>query len=207
MTAGTSPRVPDTVTVSVVPATNAQFIRRIDELVDIHLAAMAYPPSTHAQRRSLWFRNASEPDFTCSVALLHQRDAAPNLDDSRQRSVGVAYSLRGTPESWWYRQVARGLLEAGHSHLEVSRQLHAYAELSEIHVSPAIQGRGIGKALLRDIIDRSPQNRILLSTPEVHAESNAAWRLYRSFGFTDVLRDFRFPSDPRPFGILELLKT
>ena len=42
----------------------------------------------------------------------------------------------------------------------------------------------------------------LLSTPEADEQTSRAWRLYRRFGFVDVLRDFRFPGDERPFGVL-----
>jgi len=40
---------------------------------------------------------------------------------------------------------------------------------------------------------------MLLSTPE---GENRAWRLYRRLGFGDVLRNYRFTGDPRPFGVL-----
>ncbi|SLJ82238.1 acetyltransferase [Mycobacteroides abscessus subsp. abscessus] len=43
---------------------------------------------------------------------------------------------------------------------------------------------------------------MLLSTPEVAREENRAWRLYRRAGFTDVIRDFVFAGDTRPFAIL-----
>ena len=42
----------------------------------------------------------------------------------------------------------------------------------------------------------------LLSTPEADEEKSRAWRLYRRFGFVDVLRHFHFPGDERPFGVL-----
>lgn len=189
--------------VSVLPANNRQFIARLDELIDIHLAAMSYPQETHPQRKSLWFYNASQPDFTCSMALLHQADSTPNPDDSRQRCVGIGFTFRGSPSTWWYRQVARGLALAGHPRADVSHILHAYAELSEIHVLPPAQGEGVGTKILNDLLQRTPQNTVMLSTPEVEGEANAAWQLYRKAGFTDVLRNFKFPADPRPFGILQ----
>ena len=189
---------------SIVPATNRQFIQRLDELVDIHVSAMGYPATTTAQRRALWLHNGSYPDFTCSIALIHRLDATPDLADPRQRAVGVAFAFRGSPETWWYQQVARGLAEAGHSRLEISRILHAYAELSEIHVSPHAQGRGLGRLLLEDLLHRIPQRTVMLSTPEDPQESNGAWRLYRSAGFQNILRNFYFPPDPRPFAILSL---
>jgi ribosomal protein S18 acetylase RimI-like enzyme len=42
----------------------------------------------------------------------------------------------------------------------------------------------------------------LLSTPEADEQRSRAWRLYRRFGFVDVLRNFHFPGDDRPFAIL-----
>ena len=189
--------------VSVVPTTNRQFIARLDELIDIHLAAMDYPKETHSQRKSLWFYNASQPDFTCSMALLHRAEEHPDPDNSRQRCVGIGFTFRGSPNTWWYRQVARGLALDGHSRADIARILHAYAELSEIHVLPAAQGEGVGTKILNDLLQRTPQSTVMLSTPEVEGEANAAWQLYRRAGFTDVLRNFKFPADPRPFGILQ----
>jgi ribosomal protein S18 acetylase RimI-like enzyme len=42
----------------------------------------------------------------------------------------------------------------------------------------------------------------LLSTPEADERGSRAWRLYRRFGFVDVLRDFHFPGDERAFAVL-----
>ena len=75
-------------------------------------------------------------------------------------------------------------------------------ELTELHVAPSHQGRGIGTALLREFLSDRPESTVLLSTPEVEDESNGAWRLYRSLGFGDVLRSYRFDGDARPFAVL-----
>jgi ribosomal protein S18 acetylase RimI-like enzyme len=42
----------------------------------------------------------------------------------------------------------------------------------------------------------------VLSTPEAPAEDSRAWRLYRRLGFVDLLRQFHFPGDDRPFAVL-----
>ena len=49
------------------------------------------------------------------------------------------------------------------------------------------------------VADGRPERHMLLSTPE---GENRAWRLYRRLGFGDVLRNYRFTGDPRPFGVL-----
>ena len=55
--------------------------------------------------------------------------------------------------------------------------------------------------LARLLADR-PERHVLLSTPEIPAEDNRAWSLYRRMGFTDVLRHFTFTGGPRPFAFL-----
>jgi ribosomal protein S18 acetylase RimI-like enzyme len=80
--------------------------------------------------------------------------------------------------------------------------LSDYFELTELHVHPAAQGRGIGGTLLERLLRDRTERAVLLSTPEVTGEDNRAWRLYRRQGFTDVVRNFVFAGDNRPFAIL-----
>lgn len=197
-----SPRAHD-LTYSVVATTPNEFHSRLDELITIHLRAMAYSESTRTQRTQLWSNSVRNPGFTSAVALRHPSSSSPNLLDHDQQIVGVAYGFTGDSRSWWYSQVFRGLLESGLPVDEAKHTLNGYAELAEIHVDPAFQGSGLGKDLLRDVLHRLPNNTVMLSTPEVLHENNSAWQLYRSFGFTDVLRNFTFTADPRPFGILQ----
>jgi ribosomal protein S18 acetylase RimI-like enzyme len=72
----------------------------------------------------------------------------------------------------------------------------------ELHVRPAAQGHGVGTRQLRALLAMADGKTVLLSTPEADEERSRAWRLYRRFGFVDVLRDFVFPGDERPFAIL-----
>ncbi|VZH85690.1 N-acetyltransferase [Corynebacterium rouxii] len=78
-----------------------------------------------------------------------------------------------------------------------------YFELAELHVSPRAQGQGIGRNLLHALINHCGHELILLSTPEVPDEKNAAFHLYRSCGFDDLLRNFMFEGDRRPFAVLQ----
>ena len=43
---------------------------------------------------------------------------------------------------------------------------------------------------------------VVLSTPEAEEQRSRAWRLYRRFGFVDLLRHFHFPGDERAFAVL-----
>ena len=79
------------------------------------------------------------------------------------------------------------------------RNLADYFELTELHVHPSAQGRGIGEALLTELLSRVDAPRALLSTPE---GPTRAWRLYRRIGFTDLLRNYHFTGDSRAFAVL-----
>ncbi len=81
----------------------------------------------------------------------------------------------------------------------VDNWLTDYFELTELHVLPRAQGRGLGEDLLRRLMDGVGPSRVLLSTPEGPSK---AWKLYRRVGFVDVLRRYQFTGDPRPFAVL-----
>ena len=188
--------------VSLAPISRALFLRRLDELVALHLKAMGYPPEAFRQRRSLWLSNANHPHFTSLAALLHSPAEEPDPANPAQKIVGVCFGFQGSRGTWWYQQVSYGLLAAGMSPEYVTDTLSSYTEISEIHVLPRFQGSGIGTRLLTEVLGILPTRDAMLSTPEVPGENNHAWHLYRSLGFTDLLREHRFPGDPRPFGIL-----
>ncbi len=78
----------------------------------------------------------------------------------------------------------------------------SYFELTELHIHPRAQGRGLGEALARRLLADRFESHVLLSTPEINGEANRAWRLYRRLGFTDVIRGYHFAGDPRAFAIL-----
>lgn len=158
------------------------FRRRTFELIDVYITAMRYPADLAGARAVLWEEHSHRAGFACVVAT-----------DSTGRILGLAYGYRGAPGQWWYSEVRRGVRPAGEA------QLADFFELTELHVHPDSQGRGIGEALLRALAQDRPERRMLLSTPE---GENRAWRLYRRLGFTDVLRNYRFTGDPRPFGVL-----
>lgn len=193
-------------TITVVALSRAHFIRRLDELIRIHLTAMNYSSETFRQRKSLWRNNANQPAFLAFCAIKHPQAHVPDTGNPDHPIVGICYSFRGSPKTWWYQQITFGLLASGMSRQEAQLHLANYAEISEVHVAPAYQKHGIGtalvNALLSGIQEHTDSAQAMLSTPEVPNEANGAWRLYRKLGFTDLLRNFRFPADPRPFGIL-----
>ncbi|MBY6362378.1 GNAT family N-acetyltransferase [Rhodococcoides corynebacterioides] len=163
---------------------------RLTEALAVYVDAMGYPPGTDLHRAPMWSEHILRPGWRAVGAL--QAD----------RIVGIAYCYRGDHGQWWHRQVRDGMRRAGWTPERAEHVLADYVELTELHVAPGVQGAGVGSRLLGTLLAGRSEQRVLLSTPEVHAENNRAWRLYRRAGFTDVLRRFRFAGDSRPFAVL-----
>ena len=172
----------------------ADFRDRLPEALGVYVDAMGYPPQVIRSRAAAWLEHSRRDGWTGVAAFETPRRRL--LGPSRGPLIAICYGYRGAPGQWWYEQVSRGLRGRDGSLPE------DYVELTELHVAPSHQGRGIGTALLREFLSDRPESTVLLSTPEVEDESNGAWRLYRSLGFGDVLRSYRFDGDARPFAVL-----
>jgi ribosomal protein S18 acetylase RimI-like enzyme len=160
---------------------------RLPEALDIYVTAMRYPPGTAEQRAPMWLAHMLRQSWRCVAAL-----------DGEGALIGISYGYQGAAGQWWHEQVRRGLLVSAGS-TAVDAWMTDYFELTELHVRPTAQGRGLGEGLLRHLLDGVRAGTTLLSTPE---GTSRAWRLYRRMGFQDVLRDYLFAGDPRPFAVL-----
>lgn len=170
------------------------FRDRLPEALGVYVDAMGYPPQVIRSRAPAWMEHSYRDGWSGVAAFEAPRRRL--LGQSRGPLIAICYGYRGAPGQWWYDQVTRGLRD---HHRELPGD---YVELTELHVSPRYQGRGLGTAILREFLADRPEGAVLLSTPEVDDEANGAWRLYRSLGFTDVLRAYRFEGDARPFAVL-----
>ena len=172
------------------------FRDRLPEALGVYVDAMGYPPQVIRTRAPAWLEHSHREGWSGVAAFESPRRRL--LGHGRGELVAICYGYRGAPGQWWYEQVSRGLRE------QDGELPGDYVELTELHVAPRYQGRGIGTTLLREFLSGREERAVLLSTPEVEDEANGAWRLYRSMGFTDVLRSYRFEGDPRPFAVLAL---
>ncbi len=154
----------------------------ISEAMAIYVAAMGYLPSTGKQRAAHVMRHSELSSFRFRAAM-----------NNHGRLVGFGYGYTSVPGQWWHDLVRRAIGR------QSSYWLQSAFELSELHVSPASQGGGIGERLLRSLAEELPNETMVLSTPE---GDNRAWRLYRRLGFVDLARNHLFPGDHRPFGVL-----
>ena len=161
-------------------------LRRLDDVVSVYGEAMGYPSELLQTRRGYMGAHVRRPGFRAVATLT-----------TEGRLAGFGYGYLSGPGQWWHDQVRSALDEP-------SRRvwLTNCFEVVELHVRPAVQGHGVGARQLRALLAMAEGGTVLLSTPEADEQRSRAWRLYRRFGFVDVLRDFVFPGDERPFAIL-----
>lgn len=80
----------------------AELPPRLDEALDLYVAAMGYPPGTARQRAPMWLEHSRRPGWRAVAAL-----------DGQDALRGIAYGYPGAPGQWWYEEVRRGLRRAG----------------------------------------------------------------------------------------------
>jgi ribosomal protein S18 acetylase RimI-like enzyme len=180
----------------------ADMQRRLGDALGIYVDAMRYPRGTEDQRASMWLEHTRRAGWTAVAAVEAQAGCPDAVVLSTAPMLGVAYGYCGAPDQWWQQQVIQGLERGGTDRSRISALMNSYFELTELHIHPGAQGRGLGEALTRRLLAGRAEPHVLLSTPEINGEANRAWRLYRRLGFTDVIRGYHFAGDPRPFAIL-----
>jgi len=170
----------------LVPWQPDDLLRRLDDVVSVYGEAMGYRAELLQTRRGYIGAHARRPGFRAVATLT-----------TDGRLAGFGYGYISGPGQWWHDQVRSALDEPARR----SWLTHCF-EVVELHVRPGAQGHGVGARQLRALLAMADGETVLLSTPEADEQASRAWRLYRRFGFTDVLRDFIFPGDERAFAIL-----
>jgi ribosomal protein S18 acetylase RimI-like enzyme len=178
--------------------------RRLGDALAVYVDAMRYPRGTEDQRASMWLEHTRRHGWkaVAAVELPDHHDIQDIRDLASAPMLGVAYGYCGAPDQWWQQQVVSGLHRVGADRVRIAELMTSYFELTELHISPRAQGRGLGEALARRLLADRGEAHVLLSTPEINGEGNRAWRLYRRLGFTDIIRGYHFAGDPRAFAIL-----
>jgi ribosomal protein S18 acetylase RimI-like enzyme len=177
---------------------------RLGDALAVYVDAMRYPRGTEDQRASMWLEHTRRHGWK-AVAAVEVPDGTADLSAATLAAapmLGVAYGYCGAPDQWWQQQVMQGLHRVGADRKLIAELMTSYFELTELHIHPRAQGRGLGEALARRLLADRSEAHVLLSTPEINGEANRAWRLYRRLGFTDIIRGYHFAGDPRAFAIL-----
>ncbi|SPM36298.1 Ribosomal protein S18 acetylase RimI and related acetyltransferases, partial [Mycobacterium rhizamassiliense] len=180
--------------------------RRLRDALGVYVDAMRYPRGTENQRAAMWLEHIRRRGWQ-AAAVVEAEAAEDGAEPSPAELsdaplLGVAYGYPGAPGQWWQQQVVLGLQRGGLPPEVIDRLMTSYFELTELHIHPRAQGRGLGEALARRLLANRDERNVLLSTPETNGEANRAWRLYRRLGFTDIIRRYHFAGDPRAFAIL-----
>ena len=170
----------------LVAWTPEDLARRLDEVIEVYGTAMGYPAQLLEARRGYIAGHVHRPGFRVVATL----GAGGTL-------AGFGYGYQSQRGQWWHDQVRQAL-----SHQARRTWLADCFEVVELHVRPAEQGHGLGSAQLRALLSGAAGRTTLLSTPEADETRSRAWRLYRRYGFRDVLCAFHFPGDDRPFAVL-----
>jgi ribosomal protein S18 acetylase RimI-like enzyme len=170
----------------LVPWQPDDLLRRLDDVVSVYGEAMGYRAELLQTRRGYIGAHVRRPGFRAVATL---------TDDGQLAGFGYGYT--SGPGQWWHDQVRSALDER-----DRKLWLSDCFEVVELHVRPTAQGHGVGSGQLRLLLGMAQGTTTLLSTPEADEQRSRAWRLYRGFGFVDVLRDFIFPGDERAFAVL-----
>jgi ribosomal protein S18 acetylase RimI-like enzyme len=162
------------------------FLRRLDPLLATYEAAMLPPPGQLPGRHMIMERHAGYPEFRAFVA------------ERSHAVVGFGYGFRGESGQWWHDVVRGQLAETGGTE-HARHWLDDAWEVAELHVHPAAQGRGLGRALITSLCAGRPERTVVLST--LDAETPAR-NLYRSLGLVDLLTGFRFPGGGPLYAVM-----
>ncbi|HUR13194.1 MAG TPA: GNAT family N-acetyltransferase [Mycobacteriales bacterium] len=155
---------------------------RADDVLEVYAAAMDVPVAAARTRKGIILSHLDRRDLRAVGAL------------EGDRLVGIAYGYLGEPGQWWHDQVAASLSRA-----QVATWLTGAFEVCELHVVPALQGHGVGRDLLDNLLTGTGTRTAILTTPD---QETRARRFYRAGGWEDLVLGLRFPGDPRSFAVL-----
>jgi len=164
------------------------FVNHVEDVVAIWRAAFgeaAYAEldSETERRAAAMIGHAQQEGFRAWCAV-----------DDRTAIVGFAYGCTGRAGTYWHDTVSALLPPE-----LAQRWLRGAFEVCELHVIPARQGEGIGRRLLRALVDAAPGPTAVLSTWQ---GDTRARRLYDSFGFDVIVDDITFIPRGHPYIVL-----
>ncbi|MFJ2650676.1 GNAT family N-acetyltransferase [Streptomyces sp. NPDC087420] len=174
---GDNPRIPD---VRVGPVDLAA---RVDEALAVQALAFGLSDDEIEVRRHIVLRHLMYPGC---------RALGATTDEGRL--VGFVYGLPNDRAHWWSSVVEPYLRSAG-----TDSWLDDTFVITELHVHPGFQARGIGRALITTLTDAAAQPRSILSAIDIESPAR---RLYRMLGYEDLARRVLFPSAPKPYAVM-----
>ncbi|MGI5136506.1 MULTISPECIES: GNAT family N-acetyltransferase [unclassified Streptomyces] len=156
---------------------------RVDEALAVQAVAFGLGADEIAVRRQIVLRHMSYPGARALGATT-----------AGGRLVGFVYGMPNDRTHWWSTVVEPYLRAQGNA-----GWLDDSFVITELHVHPHHQNRGIGRALITTITDGAEQPRSILSAIDTESPARG---LYRSLGYEDLARRVIFPSAPKPYAVM-----
>ncbi|SOD64651.1 Acetyltransferase (GNAT) family protein [Streptomyces zhaozhouensis] len=157
---------------------------RVDEALAVQAEAFGLGQDEVNVRRHIVLRHLATPGARALGATVR----------STGRLVGFVYGMPNDTAQWWSTVVEPYLrAEGNQSWLEGS------FTITELHVLPECQQRGIGRRLITELTDAAEQETSILSAIDTESPARA---LYRRLGYRDLARRVVFPAAPRPYAVM-----
>ncbi|MEV0979910.1 GNAT family N-acetyltransferase [Streptomyces sp. NPDC049915] len=154
----------------------------VDEALAVQALAFGLGADEVAVRRQIVIRHMTHPGARALGATVEGR------------LVGFVYGMPNDRAHWWSTVVEPYLRAQGHE-----EWLDDSFVITELHVHPDHQNRGIGRSLITTITDSATERRSILSAIDTESPARA---LYRSLGYRDLARQVHFPSAPKPYAVM-----
>ncbi|KRD16991.1 GNAT family N-acetyltransferase [Streptomyces sp. Root264] len=155
----------------------------VDEALAVQAVAFGLGPDEVAVRRQIVLRHMTSPGARAFGATTPEG-----------RLIGFVYGMPNDRTHWW-STVVQPYLRAQNNEYWLDDSF----VITELHVHPAFQNRGAGRALITTITDTATEPRSILSAIDTESTARA---LYRSLGYHDLARRVLFPSAPRPYAVM-----
>jgi len=156
---------------------------RVDEALAVQAVAFGLAADEIAVRRQIVLRHLTFPGA---------RALGATTPDGRL--AGFVYGMPNDRTHWWSTVVEPCLRDQGHD-----GWLDRSFVITELHVHPDFQNRGVGRALITTITDSAAEPRSILSAIDTESPARG---LYRSLGYEDLAVRVLFPSAPKPYVVM-----
>ncbi|OON76443.1 GNAT family N-acetyltransferase [Streptomyces tsukubensis] len=175
---GSEPRTPDDIVVGPL-----DLAARVDEALAVQAHAFGLSDEEIEVRRHIVLRHIAVPGARALGATTPEN-----------RLVGFVYGMPNDRVHWW-STVVQPYLRREHN----DGWLDDSFVITELHVRPGYQNRGVGRGLITTITDTAREPQSILSAIDTDSPARG---LYRSLGYTDLARKVLFPSAPMPYAVM-----
>ncbi|MEU8776377.1 GNAT family N-acetyltransferase [Streptomyces sp. NPDC048606] len=156
---------------------------RVDEALRVQAVAFGLSEEEVGIRRYIVQRHMTSPGARALGAFTEDGALA-----------GFVYGMPNDRTHWWSTIVEPYLRARGED-----GWLDDSFVITELHVHPGFQGRGVGRALITRITDGAAQTRSILSAIDTDSPARC---LYTALGYTDLARKVLFPSASLPYAVM-----